>query len=87
MAGVETRRPEMELSLLRLLLAAFALVLPVYGCALLVVMNSSTVTSLQLLRRGGLHAWQAWRGAASRHQSVSESLPSAAGRAGTETAA
>jgi hypothetical protein len=39
MAGVETRRPEREVSLLRLLLAAFALVLLVYGCALLVVIG------------------------------------------------
>jgi hypothetical protein len=63
MAGVETRRPEMELSLLRLLLAAFALVLLVYGCALLVVIEFiyrhliAAPTAWLLTRLAGL----AWR--------------------------
>jgi hypothetical protein len=63
MAGVETRRPEREVSLLRLLLAAFALVLLVYGCALLVVIEFiyrhliAAPTAWLLTRLAGL----AWR--------------------------
>ena len=53
MAGVEWHRPESELSLLQLLMIGIAMLLLVYGMALLVVIEF-TVSSplLQLPRRG-----------------------------------
>ena len=71
MAGFESRGPESELSLLQLLMAGIAMLLLVYGMALLVVIEFAyrhliAAPKTWLLRRLG------WPGATSCPQPVSD---------------